>query len=830
MFNEHVPNEIGFYNELLSKKKIEEVVLKVYYATGIVRAAEFLDYLKEFGFMYAKQSGASIALSDILIPQEKYKMIDEAQSKVDQVIEEYEMGIITDGERYNKIIDIWTNTSAKVADVMFTGIKNDRQGFNPLYMMSDSGARGSKDQIRQLAGMRGLMAKPQKSLTGSTGEIIENPIKSNFLEGLSVLEYFISTHGARKGLADTALKTADAGYLTRRLVDVAQDVIVSEHDCGTIRGLNVTDLKEGDEVIEPLRERILGRTIADDLYDPIDDTKIVSAGAMVDQKLADRIEKSNVEEVLIRSVLTCESKRGTCALCYGQNLATGKLVDAGEAVGVIAAQSIGEPGTQLTLRTFHIGGAASLIAATNQVDAKFDGVIELENVRTVLSKDKENVVLTRNGKLYVKDENDRVIMTVDIQYGSTIFVKDGDAVTKGQPVIKWDPFASVILSDFEGKVSFSEIVEGVTVKTDVDDATGLRITTVIESKNKNMSPKLIIHDKKTGDIRKEYLIPVHANIVVTEGDLIRPAEVIAKIPRTSGKSKDITGGLPRVAELFEARKPKDVAVVSEIDGTARFGSVKRGVREIFVENDEDKRRYVVPHGKHILVQDSDFVVAGEKLTDGVIAPHDILAIMGPNAVQEYLVNEVQEVYRLQGVKINDKHLEIIVRQMLQKVRVVNPGDSQLLENQQISKIRFTEANEELNDHVVVVEANDSPYKEDQLVPKAELIAANEKLAAAKKAIATFREPIAATFEHILLGITQASLTTESFISAASFQETTKVLTEAAITGKVDHLVGLKENVIMGNLIPAGTGLKEYNDMYVLFKSEIEEEPDEILLK
>ncbi|MCB0278677.1 MAG: DNA-directed RNA polymerase subunit beta', partial [Calditrichaeota bacterium] len=643
LFNEIVPEEVRYVNELLSKKKIEELVLKVYTHTDNVRTAQFLDDIKDFGFKYATKSAASIALSDIIIPEEKYALVDGAQKEVDTVISEYEMGIITDGERYNKVIDIWTNTSNKVADVMFNKIQNDRQGFNPLYMMSDSGARGSKDQIRQLAGMRGLMAKPQKSLTGSTGEIIENPIKSNFLEGLSVLEYFISTHGARKGLADTALKTADAGYLTRRLVDVAQDVIIYEVDCNTIMGQTIGDLKEGEEIIEPLSERVLGRVTVEDVIDPITNTKMVGTGEMITAKIAEEINKSSVEFIRIRSVLTCESKQGVCAKCYGQNLATGKLVKIGEAVGVIAAQSIGEPGTQLTLRTFHIGGAASLIAATNELTAKYDGKIELENTITVVSSEGKNVVVSRNGKLYIKDDNNRAIMTANIQYGTIMNVADGDDVKKDQLLMQWDPYASVILADFGGKIEFSDITEGITVKTEIDDATGLKLITVIDSKNKNLSPKIIIKDKKTGDVKKEYLIPAGANILVAQGSEIKPAEIMAKIPRSGGKSKDITGGLPRVAELFEARKPKDVAVVTEIDGEVEFGSIKRGVREVFVKGEFETRRYMVPHGKHILVQEGDYVIAGEKITDGSISPQDILAIKGPGAVQEYLVNEIQEV-------------------------------------------------------------------------------------------------------------------------------------------------------------------------------------------
>ena len=830
IFNEIVPNELGFVNELLSKKKIEELVLKVYNITDMQVTAKFLDDIKDFGFKYATRSAASIALSDIMVPDEKYSLIDDAQDKVNSVLSEYEMGIITDGERYNKIIDIWTNTSNKVADVMFTKIKNDRDGFNPLYMMSDSGARGSKDQIRQLAGMRGLMAKPQKSLTGSTGEIIENPIKSNFLEGLSVLEYFISTHGARKGLADTALKTADAGYLTRRLVDVAQDVIISEVDCGTIRGQYIGALKEGDDVIESLSERILGRVTAADVYDPITDELICKTGIMITPEEADRITDSAIEEVYIRSVLTCESKRGVCSYCYGQNLASTKLITIGEAVGVIAAQSIGEPGTQLTLRTFHIGGAASLIAATNELQAKYDGTISFENAKLVTRKDGAQVVVSRNGILYVKDENDRPIMTANIQYGSVLSVKEGDKVKKDDLLLIWDPFASVILADFDGTIEFNDILEGETVKTEVDEATGLKIIKVTDSKNKNLSPKIIIKDSKTGEIKKEYLIPSSAEIIVKEGDKITPAETLAKIPRTSLKSKDITGGLPRVAELFEARKPKDLAVVSEIDGVARFGAIKRGVREVFVESEYDNRRYMVPHGKHILVQEGDYVIAGEKLTDGSVAPQDILAIKGPAAVQEYLVNQIQEVYRLQGVKINDKHIEVIVRQMLQKVKVVEPGDTMLLEGQQCDRQRFFEENKVIEGKVVIVEPNDSDYKEGELVDQDGLLSVNKALSDAKKSVATFREPENATYENLLLGITQASLTTESFISAASFQETTKVLTEAATKGKVDQLVGLKENVIMGNLIPAGTGLKEYQQLFVTLKDESEEEAEEILLK
>jgi DNA-directed RNA polymerase subunit beta' len=830
LFNEGVPKEVGYSNELLSKKKIEELVLTVYNRTNIVKTAEFLDYLKQFGFKYAMKSGASIALSDILIPDEKYKLIDEAQSKVDNIIEEYEMGIITDGERYNKIVDVWTHTSNAVSDVLNNRIKEDRQGFNPLFMMSDSGARGSKEQIRQLAGMRGLMAKPQKSLSGSTGEVIENPIKSNFLEGLTVLEYFISTHGARKGLADTALKTADAGYLTRRLVDVAQDLIISETDCGTILSQEVLDLKQGDEVIEALDERILGRVVSEDVIDPITDELIIKSQEIVTPELAEKVKQSNVERVRIRSILTCEADIGICSKCYGVNNANGKLIQVGEAVGVIAAQSIGEPGTQLTLRTFHIGGAATLIASQNVLKAKYDGKIRLENVRTVKNKKGEDVSMTRNGKLYIVDSNNRKIMDANISYGSILFVKDGQEIKADDVMFQWDPHASAILSDFAGKISFSDIEEGLTAKTEIDENTGAENVIVTDSKDKNLSPKIIISDEKSGDILKEYLIPVGATFAVKDGQTVSTGDSLVKIAKSGVKSADITGGLPRVAELFEARKPKNAAVVSEIDGVAKFGGIKRGVREIIIKNEYEERTYKVAHGKHILVQDGDHVISGEMLTDGVTSPHDILEIKGPAAVQEYLVNEIQEVYRLQGVKITDKHIEIIVRQMLQKVLVVDPGDTSLLEGEQVDRYRFRKLNEKIDGKYVIDDPKESSCKIGQILELNEVEKINETLQAEGKEPVEYREAELATMKNVLLGITQASLTTESFISAASFQETTKVLTEAAIHGKVDTLRGLKENVIMGNLIPAGTGMEKFRNLYVSYEEESEADVEEILLK
>ncbi len=814
ILNRIVPPEIGYVNELLTKKRLEELVSQVYKQLGNFRTAQFLDRLKELGFEYAMKSGVTVGVQDVMIPAEKAKYLDAAFQKVNTIQNQYEKGVITDGERYNQIIDIWTHTTSDVAEKMFERLSVDRQGFNPIFMMADSGARGSKEQIRQLAGMRGLMAKPQKKMTGQMGEIIENPITANFREGLSVLEYFISTHGARKGLADTALKTADAGYLTRRLVDVAQDVIISRDDCGTILGLRIGDLKEGEEVIEPLRDRILGRVAQEDIYDPDTGSIICEAGELIDEDRADHISDAGLETVLIRSVLTCEADRGVCAKCYGRNLATGKTVNMGEAVGVMAAQSIGEPGTQLTLRTFHIGGTASRIAAQSQVAAKQDGVVKFENLKSVVYHDGTIIAVGRNGKLKVIDENNRTVAQYIIPYGANILVNENEGVKRTKVLFRWDPYIASILANHDGMVKFADIRENVTLREELDETTGLKQRVIIETRLRNLSPQIHIVD---GDKKlSTYILPTRSYLQVYDGQEVKAGDALVKIPREIAKTRDITGGLPRVAELFEARRPKEPAIVSEIDGQVKFGEIRRGVRKINIVSRDGKEEkvYQIPYGKHVLVHDGDYVHAGEKLSEGSIAPQDILNIMGPNKVQEYLVNEIQEVYRLQGVRINDKHIEVIVRQMLQKVKIEDPGDTDYLEGDQVDKIRFLAENERIRRLVAVTDAGESKLKEKNLVDPEEADKLNEKLKKASKKPIKTRAAQPATFQPLLLGITKASLTTESFISAASFQETTRVLTEASIEGKVDKLLGLKENVIMGNLIPAGTGLNKFKRLRV----------------
>ncbi len=817
LFNQHVPEEVGYINELLTKKSLRDIIGEVVKITGMARAAQFLDDIKELGFQMAFRGGLSFNLQDLNIPEAKVKLIEQASQEVDEVMNNYNMGFITNNERYNQIIDIWTRINNRLTANVMEILSTDNQGFNSVYMMLDSGARGSKEQIRQLCGMRGLMAKPQKS--GSGGEIIENPILSNFKEGLSVLEYFISTHGARKGLADTALKTADAGYLTRRLHDVAQDMIVGETDCGTLRGIFTTALKDNEDIVEPLYDRILGRTSLHDVFDPISNELLVSAGQDIDEDIAHNIENSALEGIEIRSVLTCESKRGVCALCYGRNLATGKRVQAGEAVGVIAAQSIGEPGTQLTLRTFHVGGTASNIAAESQINAKFEGVLEFENIRTVPYETEEgpvDVVLGRSGEFRIVEPNSgRVIVTNNIPYGSYLFVKEGDKVVKGDKICSWDPYNAVIISEFTGKVEFEAVIEGVTFREDSDDQTGHREKVIIDTRDKTKNPVIKIVDS-TGSAVKGYNIPVGAHIAVDEGVKIKMGEIIAKIPRSTGKTRDITGGLPRVTELFEARNPSNPAVVTEIDGVVTLGGVKRGNREISIESKDGQiKKYLVPLSKHILVQDNDFVKAGMPLSDGSISPADILSIKGPAAVQEYLVNGIQEVYRLQGVKINDKHFETIVHQMMQKVRIEDPGDTRFLENDAVDRWDFTEENDEIFDKKVVTDPGDSTtLKAGQIISVRKLRDENSALKRRDMKLVEARDAIAATSSPLLQGITRASLGTKSFISAASFQETTKVLNEAAISGKRDNLLGLKENVIVGHLIPSGTGLRSYDRIIV----------------
>ncbi|MCO5947228.1 DNA-directed RNA polymerase subunit beta' [Mucilaginibacter flavidus] len=824
LFNQHVPVEVGYINELLTKKSLRDIIGEVVKITGMARAAQFLDDIKELGFRMAFQGGLSFNLKDINIPAEKVTLIAQASKQVEEVMGNYNMGFITNNERYNQIIDIWTRINNRLTANVMEILSSDNQGFNSVYMMLDSGARGSKEQIRQLAGMRGLMAKPQKS--GSGGEIIENPILSNFKEGLSVLEYFISTHGARKGLADTALKTADAGYLTRRLHDVAQDMIVGTVDCGTLRGIYTTALKDNEDIVEPLYDRILGRTTLHDVLDPITNELLITAGEDITEEIAKKIENSPLEGIEIRSVLTCESKRGVCALCYGRNLASGKRVQKGEAVGVIAAQSIGEPGTQLTLRTFHVGGTASNIAAESQINARFDGIIEFENVRTVEYKTEEGlveVVLGRSGEFRIVEEGtNKVIVTNNIPYGAYLYIKDGSKITKGDRICSWDPYNAVIISEFAGVTKFEAVLEGITFREESDEQTGHREKVIIDTRDKTKNPVIQVADNK-GNIIKGYNIPVGAHIAVDEGEKLQTGQVIAKIPRSTGKTRDITGGLPRVTELFEARNPSNPAVVTEIDGVVTLGGVKRGNREITIESkDGQVKKYLVPLSKHILVQDNDFVKAGMPLSDGSISPADILAIKGPAAVQEYLVNGIQEVYRLQGVKINDKHFEVIVHQMMQKVAIEDAGDTRFLEREAVDSWDFMLENDDIFDKKVVTEPGDSTsLKSGQIVSVRRLRDENSILKRKDLKLVEVRDAIAATSSPMLQGITRASLGTKSFISAASFQETTKVLNEAAIAGKKDLMLGLKENVIVGHLIPSGTGLREYENIRVGSQEEFD---------
>jgi len=818
LFNQVVPEEAGYINELLTKKSLREIISNVLKECGIAKTAKFLDEIKDLGFKMAFRGGLSFNLEDVKIPAAKQELIGKANLEVEEVMSNYNMGFITYNERYNQIIDIWTRTNSRITETLMKQLTTDKQGFNSIYMMLDSGARGSKEQIRQLGGMRGLMAKPQKS--GSTGgEIIENPILSNFKEGLSILEYFISTHGARKGLADTALKTADAGYLTRRLVDVAQDVIITDEDCGTLRGLAETALKNNEEVVESLYDRILGRVSLHNIYHPSTNELLVHLGAQITEDVATKIENSPIETVEIRSVLTCESPKGVCAKCYGRNLATGSMVQKGEAVGVIAAQSIGEPGTQLTLRTFHVGGTASKAATESELKAKFAGRVEFEEVKTVEYKTgtkKTDVVIGRSGEIRIVDtKTGAILATSNIPYGAHLFVKDKQEVEKAQPLCQWDPYNAVIASEFGGKVDFEHIEEGITFREESDEQTGYKEKVIIDSRDKTKNPviKIMGGDK---EMLKSYNIPVGAHIMVNKGNKINAGEILVKIPRATGRSGDITGGLPRVTELFEARNPSNPAVVSEIDGVVSYGGIKRGNREIIITSrDGEVKKYLVPLSKHILVQDSDFVKAGEALSDGAITPSDILAIKGPSQVQEYLVNEVQEVYRLQGVKINDKHFEVIVRQMMRKVVIEDPGDTMFLEREYVDRIEFNLENDAIIDKVVVIEPGDSSeVKAGQIITLRKLREENSILKRKDMTVIEARDAVPATSSPVLQGITQASLHTKSWISAASFQETTKVLNEAAVNGKVDDLAGLKENVIVGHLIPAGTGLREYEKLIV----------------
>ncbi|WP_343487838.1 DNA-directed RNA polymerase subunit beta' [Allomuricauda sp. d1] len=827
LFNQVVPEQAGFINDVLNKKSLRNIIGKILSVTDVPTTAEFLDKIKTMGYEFAFKGGLSFSLGDIIIPAEKHEMIADANGQVDGIMMNYNMGLITNNERYNQVIDVWTSTNAMLTELAMKRIREDQQGFNSVYMMLDSGARGSKEQIRQLTGMRGLMAKPKKSTAGG-GEIIENPILSNFKEGLSILEYFISTHGARKGLADTALKTADAGYLTRRLVDVSQDVIINIEDCETLRGIEVEALKKNEEVVETLGERILGRVSLHDVYNPATEELLVASGEEITEAIVAKIEAAPIERVEVRSALTCEAPQGICAKCYGRNLATNKMVQRGEAVGVVAAQSIGEPGTQLTLRTFHVGGIAGNISEESRLEAKFDGVAEIEDLRTVVGENSEgekaNIVISRTSEIKIVDEKTGITLsTNNIPYGSQLFIKNGAKVKKGDIICQWDPYNGVIVSEFTGQIAYENIEQGVTYQVEIDEQTGFQEKVISESRNKKLIPTLLIKDGK-GETLRSYNLPVGSHIMVDDGDKIKEGKTLVKIPRKSAKAGDITGGLPRVTELFEARNPSNPAVVSEIDGVVSFGKIKRGNREIIIESKTGEiKKYLVKLSNQILVQENDYVRAGMPLSDGSITPDDILAIKGPSAVQQYLVNEVQEVYRLQGVKINDKHFEVVVRQMMRKVQIQDSGDTTFLENQLVHKDDFIRENDEIFGMKVVEDAGESEnLKAGQIISARDLRDENSILKRADKTLVTARDAVAATATPILQGITRASLQTKSFISAASFQETTKVLNEAAVNGKVDTLEGLKENVIVGHKIPAGTGMRDYDSIIVGSKEEYDE--------
>ena len=827
LFNEVVPEEAGYINEVLTKKSLRDIIGKILGVTSVPVTAEFLDNIKNMGYKFAFQGGLSFSLGDIRIPEQKEQLIADARTQVDGISLNYNMGLITNNERYNQVIDIWTSANAKLTELAMKNIREDQQGFNSVYMMLDSGARGSKEQIRQLTGMRGLMAKPKKSTAGG-GEIIENPILSNFKEGLSILEYFISTHGARKGLADTALKTADAGYLTRRLHDVSQDVIVNSVDCGTLRGVEVSALKKNEEIVETLGERILGRVTLNDIVHPLTSEVIVKAGEQILEPVLQIINESPLEQIEVRSPLTCEAEKGICAKCYGRNLATGKMTQKGEAVGVIAAQSIGEPGTQLTLRTFHVGGVAGGISEESSIITRFAGKLEIEDLKTVKSEDADgntvNTVISRSTELKLVDVKTGIVLnTHNIPYGSSIFVKDGDTVEKGTTICKWDPYNGVIISEFTGKVEYEDLKQGESFAVEIDEQTGFQEKVVSEARNKKLIPTLHIYGKD-GELIRSYNLPVGAHLMVDDGEKIKAGKILVKIPRRSSKSSDITGGLPRITELLEARNPSNPAVVSEIDGVVTFGKIKRGNREISIESKfGDVKKYLVKLSNQILVQENDYVKAGTPLSDGAITPVDILNIKGPSAVQQYLVNEIQEVYRLQGVKINDKHFEVVIRQMMRKVRIVDPGDTLLLEDQLAHTRDFIVENDKLYGMKVVEDAGDSEtLKAGQIISPRQLRDENSILKRNDQNLVVARDVIQATATPVLQGITRASLQTKSFISAASFQETTKVLNEAAVAGKIDTLEGLKENVIVGYRIPAGTGMRDYDDTIVGSKEEFNE--------
>ncbi|MDD4755221.1 MAG: DNA-directed RNA polymerase subunit beta' [Prolixibacteraceae bacterium] len=824
LFNEYVPRKVGYINQLLTKKSLRSIISDVFNKCGNAETVAFLDAIKDLGYHMAYRGGLSFNLDDVIVPVDKETIVEDGYSEVEEVVGNYNMGFITNNERYNQVIDIWTHANSKLTYSVMKTLSTDKQGFNSIYMMLDSGARGSKEQIRQLCGMRGLMAKPQKS--GSTGsQIIENPILANFKEGLSVLEYFISTHGARKGLADTALKTADAGYLTRRLVDVSQDVIISEEDCGTLRGIVATAIKNNEEVVASLYERIIGRTSVHDIYHPLNGELLVKSGGEITEGVAAAIEDSPIESIEIRSVLTCESQVGVCTKCYGRNLATGKMVQKGEAVGVIAAQSIGEPGTQLTLRTFHVGGIAGNISAQSAIEARYDGIIEIDELRSVALKNDDDksveVVVSRLAELKIIDKNTQIpLSTHPLPYGSKLYVKSGDDIRKGKLICEWDPFNGVIISEFDGKIEFEHLIEGVTFREESDEQTGYSEKVIIETRDKTKNPTLKILDKDGVQIRS-YNLPVGGHIAVSDGQKVNAGIVLVKIPRAAGKAGDITGGLPRVTELFEARNPSNPAVVSEIDGEVSLGKIKRGNREIIITSKTDNvKKYLVPLSKQILVQENDYIRAGTPLSDGATTPSDILAIKGPTAVQEYILNEVQDVYRMQGVKINDKHFEVIIRQMMRKVEIEDPGDTRFLEKQVVDKNEFISENDWIWNKKVVIEPGDAEgIKAGQIISSRRLRDENSQLRRKDKKLIESRDAIPATSSQILQGITRAALQTRSWLSAASFQETTKVLNEAAINGKTDFLDGLKENVICGHLIPAGTGLKEYKNLIVGSREE-----------
>ena len=825
LFNEVVPEEVGYINELLKKKNLRDIISEVIRISGVAAAADFLDDIKNLGFHYAFRGGLSFNLSYVKVPDQKEEMVNKAMEEVLEIQQNADMGFITNNERYNQVIDLWTRVNNHLARVLITDLQNDDQGFNPIYMMLDSGARGSKEQIRQLGGMRGLMAKPQKNSNSGSGDTIENPIISNFKEGLNVLEYFVSTHGARKGLADTALKTADAGYLTRRLHDVAQDVVIIQDDCGTLRGITMTPILTNDEITEPLFDRILGRTALDHVYHPETNALIVGAGETIDEVIAHEIEDVGIDEVEIRSVLTCETLGGVCARCYGRNLSTGRKVQIGEAVGVIAAQSIGEPGTQLTLRTFHTGGAALNIAAENTMDTKYEGIVSFDGMRTVTrtSKDeakKTEVVLGRSGEIRILDAKGKnIITTYNIPYGAELQVVEGQKVKKGDILCNWDPFNTLIISDIDGVVEYENIIEGINMREEGDDQTGLSEMVITESKDKTKVPVFRVSDNE--DNLKIFNMPMKSVLVAKNGQKVKAGDVLAKIPRSATRTRDITGGLPRVTELFEARNPSNPAVVAEIDGVVTYGVSKRGNQEIIVTSkDGEVKHYQVSLSKHILVHDGDYVRAGQPLSDGAITPQDILRVEGPAAVQRYVLNGIQEVYNLQGVKINDKHIEVIVRQMMQKMEIMDPGDTRFLEGEAVDKWVLQKENDWIYDKKFVTDSGESTEMHGgQIVSLKDLRQENSALRRQDKKLVEYRDAVPATATPVLQGITKASLGTQSFMSAASFQETTKVLNEAAISGKIDELKGLKENVIVGHLIPAGTGIRRFDNLITGSKEE-----------